>query len=97
MATIQVSEDVKRKLLEISSRLQLKSNHKVSFDEAIRYLVNETKSKQRNKARFQLFYACLGGKNVEEGFRELRELRRGEDERIKSLERKTGSRLERPH
>lgn len=57
----------------------------------------EVKKRRRSKARFQSFYACLSGKNVEEGLRDLRELRRREDEHIEWLERKTGSGFERSH
>ena len=45
MATIQVDEETKKKLLEIAGQLQSKLKRNITFNDAIEYLINENRSK----------------------------------------------------
>jgi predicted CopG family antitoxin len=82
MTTIAVTDEVKEKLLKIASELQIKLGRRVSFDEALEYLLNEREKKPRLLEE--------AGKPTPEGEEALEELyrKRGLDE--KRLERKVG-------
>ncbi len=74
MPTISVSEDVKQELLRFASKLQMKLERSVDFDEAIKFLLRSRKGKNPKL----LMAACVSG-NKEEVLNELYEERR-EDE-----------------
>ena len=64
MTTISVTEDVKQKLLEVASELQIKLGHRVDLNEALRFLVD-----QREKSPQLLEEACkpiVGAKEASE-------------------------------
>ncbi|MBI5252879.1 MAG: hypothetical protein HY930_00550 [Euryarchaeota archaeon] len=84
MATIQISQTTQKKLFEVASRLQLKIKKRVSFDEAIRHLLDQTKVEGKNKQRFASFYGCARG-TVEEARKLLRELRAEGESRLEKL------------
>ncbi len=84
MATIQISSKTQKKLFEAASRLQLKLRKRVSFDEAIKYLLNQTKVGGKDRQRFASFYGCARGR-AEEARKLLRDLRAEEASRLEEL------------
>lgn len=86
MVTIQVSEDVKIRLLKLAAQLQMKLGKRVSLDDAIRYLLKSI----RDKDKLNSFYGCLSGEKVEEARRLLKELRDEEEKRLEKLEKEAG-------
>jgi 2'-5' RNA ligase len=85
MATIQISQNTQKKLIEVAARLQIKHKKRISFDEAIKYLIKQHGGKGRNKERFLSFYGCLKEEKVEEARKELRALRAEEERRLEKL------------
>ncbi|MEX2706777.1 MAG: hypothetical protein Q6352_016210 [Candidatus Freyrarchaeum guaymaensis] len=51
MSTIQVDEETKKKLLEIAGRLQAELKRNVTFNDAIKFLIDEFEEKRSNNAR----------------------------------------------
>ena len=87
MTTISVTEDVKQKLLEVASELQIKLGHRVDLNEALRFLVD-----QREKNPQLLEEACKPVAGAKEAIEELQEERKLDENR---LERKISSRHQR--
>ncbi|WXG41561.1 MAG: VapB-type antitoxin [Candidatus Freyarchaeum deiterrae] len=85
MSTIQVDEETKRKLLDIAGRLQSELKKNVTFNDAIRFLIDEYEGKKDFSA-LRPFFGVLK-KSPEEVRRILTELR---DEEEKRLEKFTG-------
>ena len=81
MTTISVTEDVKQKLLEVASELQIKLGHRVDLNEALRFLVD-----QREKKPQLLEEACKPTVSADEAIEELQKERKLDESR---LERKT--------
>jgi len=87
MTTISVTEDVKQKLLEVASELQIKLGRRVDLNEALRFLVN-----QREKNPKLLEEACKPTAAAKEAIEELLEERKLDEVR---LERKISGRHQR--
>src|SRR5271157_4210410 len=87
MTTISVTEDVKQKLLEVASELQIKLGHRVDLNEALRFLVD-----QRKKNPHLLEEACKPIVGAKEAIEELQKERKTDETR---LERKISGRLQR--
>jgi pentatricopeptide repeat protein len=85
VATIQISAKTQKRLFEVASRLQLRLKRRVSFDEAIRYLLEHGKVEGKNKHRFASFYGCARAGKAEEARKMLRELRTEEESRLEEL------------
>ena len=51
MSTIQVDEETKKKLLEIAGRLQAELKRNFTFNDAIKFLIDEFEEKRSNNAR----------------------------------------------
>jgi hypothetical protein len=85
MVTIQISQNTQKELIEVVARLQLKYKKRISFDEAIKYLIKQHGGKNRSRERFLSFYGCLRKGKVEEARRELRALKVEEDRRFEKL------------
>ncbi|MHA1580859.1 MAG: hypothetical protein ACTSUQ_14700 [Candidatus Freyarchaeota archaeon] len=51
MSTIRVDEETKKKLLEIAGRLQAEFKRNVTFNDAIKFLIDEFEEKRSNNAR----------------------------------------------
>ncbi|MEE8168077.1 MAG: hypothetical protein V3T58_04315 [Candidatus Hydrothermarchaeales archaeon] len=85
MATIQISAETQKRLFEVASGLQLKLKKRVSFDEALRYLLGHAKVEEKDRRRFASFYGCASGDKTEEARELLRELRAEEESRLEKL------------
>ena len=77
MTTISVTEDVKQKLLEVASELQIKLGHRVDLNEALRFLVD-----QREKKPQLLEEACKPIVSAEEATEELQKERKLDEFRL---------------
>ena len=87
MTTISVTDDVKQKLLQIASKLQIKLGRRVDLNEALRYVISEKEKKPQ-----LLDEACKPLFNAEEVLRELHKERELDEKR---LERKISTRHKR--
>lgn len=80
--TIQVDEDTRQALLRYASELQANLGRKVTFNEAIRTLIHETRASRQARSKFEhLFGALAGEKGLLE---ELEEERRRERTRLEA-------------
>nr|MDO8099419.1 VapB-type antitoxin [Candidatus Njordarchaeota archaeon] len=77
MTTISVTDDVKQKLLQIASELQIKFRRRVDLDEAIRYLINEKEKKPQ-----LLEEACKPAPEADKALEELYAERKVDEERL---------------
>ena len=84
MTTISVTDDVKQKLLNVASELQIKLGRRVDLNDALRFLVD-----QREKNVQLLEEACKPTIGAKEAVEELRTERKLDETRF---ERKIGSR-----
>jgi hypothetical protein len=83
--TIQLSEETQRKLFQLVARLQSELGKRVSYDEAIALLIQQTQGTQDARQHFEkLFGALRGKKGVWE---DLRQLRKTENQRHERLAR----------
>jgi hypothetical protein len=87
MTTISVTEDVKQKLLEVASELQIKLGHRVDLNDALRFLVD-----QREKNPQLLEEACKPVAGAKVAIEELQKERKFDEAR---LERKISRRHQR--
>lgn len=83
MSTIQVDEETKRKLLEIAGQLQAELKRNVTFNDAIKFLIEEFEGKKDFSA-LRPFFGILK-KNPEEVRMILAELRAEEEERLEKF------------
>jgi len=81
--TIQVGEKTRRELFMIVSDLERKRGRRVSYDEAIRVLIEDAKQKASVRARFRSLYGTLGPDSHAWG--ELSKLRRSESVRLERI------------
>ena len=58
MATVQLSEETKRRLVELAAELQMRQKRRISLDEAVRHLLREL---ERSTVRRELFDEFYGG------------------------------------
>jgi len=77
MTTISVTDDVKEKLLQLASELQIKLRRRVDLNEAIRFLISE----RERKPQF-LEQACKPISVAEEVVRELYAERELDEKRL---------------
>jgi len=87
LTTIQVSDETKRRLVELAAKLQLELKRKVSLDETVRQLVAERGMSTRRSDLFDDFYGCLRRERVEEAYRLLKEARKLDEQKLARLER----------
>jgi len=77
MTTISVTEDVKRRLLRVTSELQLKLKRRVDFNEAIRFLLVQRQEKRPHL----LMEACKSTIGADEALKELATERKRDEEK----------------
>jgi hypothetical protein len=83
--TIQLSEETQAKLFQLVARLQSELGKRVSYDEAIALLIQQTQGTKEAREHFEkLFGALRGEKKVWE---HLRQLKRSENQRHERLAR----------
>ena len=83
MATIRVNDKTREELLRYAAEIQGKLGRRISFDEAIMALIQESRGVKEARTDFKQFFGSLEGQRGV--WRELEEFRR--DER-RNLERK---------
>jgi hypothetical protein len=89
MATsIQLSEETRRELFKIVAELQAKLGRKVSYDEAIRMLIAQTKGVEDARRKFGDMFGILAGHKS--AWKELRKLRAEEEKRLERLAKSAG-------
>ncbi|HLI49747.1 MAG TPA: hypothetical protein VKV18_13810 [Chthonomonas sp.] len=71
--TIRVSKETKAKLLKLISELQLKTSKRVDFDDAIKYLIQVSESKNRDRKALHSLLGALKDIDISELRRERRE------------------------
>ncbi|PSN85758.1 hypothetical protein B9Q03_12100 [Candidatus Marsarchaeota G2 archaeon OSP_D] len=71
--TIRVSKETKAKLLKLISELQLKTSKRVDFDDAIKYLIQTSESKNRDRKALHSLLGVLKDIDISELRRERRE------------------------
>jgi hypothetical protein len=81
--TIQIGEKTRHELFMIVSQLERKRGRRVSYDEAIRVLIEDAKRKASMRARFRKLYGTLGPDSQAWG--ELSKLRRSESVRLERI------------
>jgi predicted CopG family antitoxin len=91
MTTISVTEDVKERLLKVASELQIKTGHRVSLNDALRFLVD-----QREKNPRLLEEACSPTIGAKEALEELETERKIDNERLERKISHRHKRLEEP-
>ena len=89
MTTIQVDEEIRRKLLEISGRLQIQLKKNITFNDTIQYLIDRHEG-QRVLKDLKPLFGILKTEN-QEARRLLTELRNEEEERLGRLAGKSRS------
>ena len=87
VTTIQVSEETQNKLLRVAAELQAKLGHRVSYDEAISVLIQGSGVQQQSRDSFRTLFGSL--KNEKKVWKELRELKRSENQRLERLAKST--------
>ena len=83
--TIQVGEKTRRELFMIVSELERKRGRRVSYDEAIRVLIEDAKRKASMRAHFRNLYGTLGPDS--KAWDELSKVRRSERVRLERIAR----------
>jgi hypothetical protein len=81
--TIQVSKKTQSELLRVAAELQAKLGHRVSYDEAISMLIQQSRTLRQARDDFEGLFGSL--KNDRTVWRELRRLRRSENQRLEGL------------
>lgn len=81
--TIQLSDETQSKLFQLVSRLQSELGRRVSYDEAISLLIEQTQGAKEARDRFDKFFGSLRGE--EQAWEELRQLRKTEKQRHERL------------
>jgi len=89
MTTIQIDEETKRRLLEISGLLQIQLKKNITFNETIKYLIDNLEGQKGLQDLIPLF-GFLKAEN-QEARRLLTELRTKEEERLGRLTGKSRS------
>ncbi|MBS7250562.1 MAG: hypothetical protein KIH08_08225 [Candidatus Freyarchaeota archaeon] len=87
MSTIQVDEETKRKLLEIAGRLQAELKRNVTFNDAIKFLIEQYEGKKDFSA-LRPFFGILRN-SPGEVRRILGELREEEGKRLEKFTRQS--------
>lgn len=87
MAVVQISEETKRKLVEVAAKLQMSIKRKVSLDEAVKFLIEQYEGKKSNVELFYSFFGCLKGYDTTKAYEDLKELRREEEKKLDRLAR----------
>jgi len=86
MSTVQVDEEVKKKLFEIAAKLQAKLGRKISLNEALKMTLENLSNEERNKSEL---FSLFGMFNNEIEARDiLRALRISEDRNFETPSRK---------
>ncbi len=80
--TIQVSEETQAKLIQMTADLQAKLRRRVSYDEAITILIEQSMGIQGARDRFHELFGSLRGDKT--AWKELRRLRE-EDKKAERL------------
>ncbi len=80
--TIQVSEETQAKLLHLAAELQAKLGKRVSYDEAITLLIEQSRGVEEARERFHKLFGSLRGDK--EAWKNLQQFRR-EDKRLERL------------
>ena len=83
--TIQISNDTQNRLFQLVAQLQTRLGRRVSYDEAIAILIDETQGARQAREEFQRLFGSLKGS--ETAWKELRELKDSEKRRIERLHR----------
>jgi len=83
VSAIRVDEETRRKLLEIAGRLQADLKQNVTFNDAIKFLIDEYEGK-KNFSALRPFFGVLK-KSPDEVRRLLAELRAEEDKRLEKF------------
>jgi hypothetical protein len=78
--TIQVDEETRQALLRYASRMQARLGRKVTFDDAIRLLMDDAKETGEARRRFEALFGSLAGESGV--LEELEAEKRSERERI---------------
>ena len=83
MTTIQIDEETKRKLLEISGRLQIQFKKNITFNDTIQYLIDSHEKQRVLKDLIPLFgFLRTEGREARQL---LTDLRKKEEERLGRL------------
>jgi len=85
LSTIQVEDDVKKKLFSVAAELQSKLGKRVSLSEAIKVLLEAYRAEERDVPKMLSLFGCLGTTSRARARSFLRELRAGEDRSIEGL------------
>lgn len=91
MTVVQISEETKQKLVEVAAKLQMSIKRKVSFDEAVKFLIEQYEGKKPNTELFYSFFGCLKGHDIKKAYDDLKELRKEEEKRLDRLARQFGN------
>ena len=89
MTTIQIDEETKRRLLEISGRLQIQFKKNITFNDTIQYLIDSHEGQKVLKDLTPLFGFLRT--ETQETRQLLTELRNEEEERLGRLAGKSRS------
>ncbi|MHA1232694.1 MAG: hypothetical protein ACTSRH_12080 [Promethearchaeota archaeon] len=85
--TIQISEETKKRLFFIINKLERKCGKRITYDEAIKYLLEENEEKFDKDEFIENMKKFKGVLKPEEGKKLLKELREKEIEREQEFER----------
>ena len=83
--TIQISEKTKKKLFELINKLERERGHRVTYDEALAFLIKEKESKVDKNDFLNNIKKFQGVLKPGEGISLLKELRRNQLEREKTF------------
>lgn len=82
VTSVQVDEEVRRRLIRVTSELAKERGRRVSYDEAIAYLLDLWEGRRGSRREFLGLYGCIKAERAEV---DLAELRRLEERRLARL------------
>ncbi|HUX99993.1 MAG TPA: hypothetical protein VMV49_10605 [Candidatus Deferrimicrobium sp.] len=85
--TIQISDEVQRKLFQLINKMEKELGRRISYNEAIQYLLDKQKSKVDKKHFIKNLEKFRGTLKPGEGKEYLKEMRALENERDKRIDR----------
>ncbi len=80
VTTIQVDEETQQKLFQVMTEIQGKTGRRISYNEALKILLERNERVERARSEFSKLYGSLAGEK--DVLKELAEFKRSEKEKL---------------
>ncbi len=80
VTTIQVDEETQQKLFQVMTEIQGKTGRRISYNEALKILLERSERVERARSEFAKLYGSLAGEK--DLLKELAEFKRAEKEKL---------------